>query len=74
LLIKIWVKNKFLTSFNEVYKIANLLQREATRGVEPSIHGDGERLTHQVYNILKNLQCKKVAHQTCVEEAKSGAK
>jgi len=30
-----------------------------TRSVEPNIHG-GERLKHQVYNILKNLQCKKV--------------
>jgi len=35
LLIKIWVKNKFLTIFNEIYKIANFLQREVARGVEP---------------------------------------
>jgi len=36
------------------------LQREAANGAEPSIHG-GKRLAHQVYNILKNLQCKKVS-------------
>jgi len=36
------------------------LQREAVRGVEPSIHG-GKKITHQVYNILKNLQRKKVS-------------
>jgi len=33
---KIWVKNKFLTFFNEFYKIANLLQREEA-SVEPNI-------------------------------------
>jgi len=38
----------------------NLLQREATSGVEPNIYG-GERLTHQVNSIFKNLQCKKVS-------------
>jgi len=32
------VKNKFLTIFNEIYKIANVLQSEAVRDVEPSIH------------------------------------
>jgi len=37
------------------------LQREVTRGIEPSINDGGERLKHQVYNILKNLQCKKVS-------------
>jgi len=34
--------------FNEFYKTTNLLQKEAARDVEPSIHGDGERLTYQV--------------------------
>jgi len=38
------------------------LEREAARGVEPSIHGihGGDRPTHQVYSILKNLQRKKL--------------
>jgi len=29
---KIWTKNRFLTTFNQFYKTANLLHREATRG------------------------------------------
>jgi len=29
------------------------------RDLEPNIHG-GENITHQAYNILKNLQLKKV--------------
>jgi len=41
-------------------QIVNLLQREAARGVELSIHS-GEKITHQAYNILKNLQHKKVS-------------
>ena len=65
MLIKIWVKNNFLTIFNEVYKIANLLQREMTRSVEPNIHR-GDRLTHQVYKTLKNLQCKEVSKSPIV--------
>jgi len=40
-----WLKTKFLTIL-EFYKIANLLQREATRDVKPSFHGNRERLTH----------------------------
>jgi len=31
------VKNKFLTIFNEFYKITNLLQKEEATSVEPSI-------------------------------------
>ena len=31
------LSKKFLTIFNEFYKIANLLQREEARGIEPSI-------------------------------------
>ena len=41
---------KLLTSYKE----------KQLGGVEPSNHCYGERLKHQVYNILKNLQCKKV--------------
>ena len=46
MLIKNWVKNKFLTIFNEFYKIANLLQREETRGVESSIQSIPPRSLH----------------------------
>jgi len=68
-LIKNWVKNKFLTIFNEIYKIVDLLERETARGVKPSIH-DGKRLTHQVYIILKNLQCKKVSKSAMLKMLK----
>jgi len=40
--IKIWVKKKFITIFNDFHKIANLLQREWKKSVEPSICG-GEK-------------------------------
>jgi len=41
------------------------LQREATRGVKPNIH-DGERLTHKMHNILKNLERKnKLTNHLC---------
>jgi len=52
-------KKKFITIFNKFYKIVILLQRESVRSVEPSIH-NGENIKHQAYNILKNLQRKKV--------------
>jgi len=45
---KFGLKIKFSTIFNEFYKITNLYQREVARDVEPSIHGNEERLTRQV--------------------------
>jgi len=54
-------KNRFLTIFNEFYKIANLLQREAVRDVEPIIHGDRERLTHQMTKLNRDN------HGACTE-------
>jgi len=53
-LIKIWVKYNFFIIFNKFYKTTNLLQREATRDVEPSIHNNGERLTHQVTKLNRD--------------------
>jgi len=35
------------------------LERKSVKGVKLRIHG-GEKITHQAYNILKNLQRKKV--------------
>jgi len=50
----IWVKSRFLTIFNEFYKIVNLLQREAARDVKPSFHNGRERLMHQVTKLNRD--------------------
>jgi len=64
-------KKNFITIFNELYKIVNLLQRESVRSVEPSICG-GEKIMHQAYSILKNLQQKnyQTTHAENAKESK----